>query len=116
MWVDGALYVVSGPNTQKSRNLAANPYCAVSVAFPGLDLVLEGTAERVTDARTVSEIVQRYAANGWPATAEGIVITAPYSAPSAGPPPWHLYAMTPSTAVGLATEEPHGATKWQFDS
>ena len=37
--------------------------------------------------------------------------TAPYSAPSAGPPPWHLYSFTLRTAFGVATAEPHGATR-----
>jgi hypothetical protein len=31
-----------------------------------------------------------YREGGWPAEAEGDAFTAPYSAPSAGPPPWHL--------------------------
>jgi hypothetical protein len=39
----------------------------------------------------------------------------PYSAPSAGPPPWDLYEFTPTTAFGVATAEPHGATRWHFD-
>lgn len=31
IWLDDALYFVSGPETLKSRNLAANPACSVSV-------------------------------------------------------------------------------------
>ena len=31
-WHDGSLYIVSGPETRKSRNLAANPACTISVA------------------------------------------------------------------------------------
>ena len=45
-WVDGALYFTSGPSTLKSRNLAANPACSVSVRLRGIDLVLEGEAHR----------------------------------------------------------------------
>jgi hypothetical protein len=40
--------------------------------------------------------------------------TAPFSAPSAGPPPWQLYRLTPHTAVAVASAEPHGATRWEF--
>jgi hypothetical protein len=43
-------------------------------------------------------------------------LTAGYSAPSAGPPPWFLYVVTPLTAFGVATAPPHGATRWQFES
>ncbi len=46
---------------------------------------------------------------------EGDAFTAPYSAPSAGPPPWHLYRFTFHTAFGVAGEEPYGATRWRFD-
>ncbi|WP_230687058.1 hypothetical protein [Catellatospora vulcania] len=31
-----------------------------------------------------------------------------------GPAPWHLYRLTLHTAVGVATAEPHGATRWDF--
>ena len=57
-----------------------------------------------------------YRAQGWPAEVEGDAFTAPYSAPSAGPPPWHLYRFMFHTAFGVATdgEEPHGATRWRF--
>jgi hypothetical protein len=38
-----------------------------------------------------------------------------FSAPSEGPPPWHLYCVTVHTVVGVATAEPNGATRWRFD-
>jgi Pyridoxamine 5'-phosphate oxidase len=109
-WVDGALYFTSGPGTLKSRNLAANPACAVSVRLRGMDLVLECGAHRVTDASTLERVAAVYRTGGWPASVEGDALTAPYSAPSAGPAPWHLYRLTLHTAVGVAGAEPHGAT------
>jgi hypothetical protein len=113
-WHDGEIYFVSGPGTRKSRNLAANPACAISLRLPGIDLVLEGEAHRVTDASTVAQIAAVYQAAGWPAEADGDALTAPFSAPSAGRPPWHVYRVTVHTAVGVASAEPHGATKWTF--
>ena len=56
-----------------------------------------------------------YRAQGWPAEVEVDAFTAPYSASSAGPPPWHLYRVTFHTIVGVATAEPNGATRWRFD-
>ena len=114
LWVDGKFYFVSGPGTRKSRNLAQNPNCVISVSLGDLDLVVEGTAARVTDRPTLSRIASLYAAQGWPASVSDGAITAEYSAPSAGPAPWDLYAVTPSTAFGVATAEPHGATRWSF--
>lgn len=114
VWVDGALYFVGGPGTRRSRNLAANPACTVSVRLRGIDLTLEGEARRVTDSATLARVVAVYREGGWPAEVEGDALTAPYTAPSAGPPPWHLYRLTLHTAIGVATAEPHGATRWDF--
>jgi hypothetical protein len=114
VWLDGDLFFTSGPGTRKSRNLAANPACAVSVRLQGIDLVLEGEAARETDGRTLDRVAGLYREAGWPAEVDGDAFTAPYSAPSAGPPPWHLYRFTFHTAFGVATEEPYGATRWRF--
>lgn len=115
-WVDGNLYFTSGPGTRKSRNLAANPVCTISTRLPGLDLVLEGETTRVTDGPTLEQIVARYREGGWPAEVDGDAFTAPYSAPSAGAPPWHVFRFRFHTAFGVATSEPFGATRWRFDS
>ncbi len=114
VWVDGALYFVSGPGTRKSRNLASNPACSISVRLRGIDLVLEGDAQRVTDPGTLERLADVYRTGGWPASVEGEAFTAPYSAPSAGPAPWNLYRLTLHAAVGVASAEPYGATRWDF--
>ncbi len=114
LWVDGKFYFTSGAGTRKSRNLAENTHCAISVGLPTLDLAVEGTASRVTDRATLQRIAERYAAQGWPASATDDAITAAYSAPSAGPPPWDLFEVTPVVAYGVATAEPYGATRWRF--
>jgi len=115
LWVDGKIYFVTGSRTRKGRNLAANPKCVVSVSLTGIDLVLEGTAIRVADRPTLLRLAKRYAAQGWPARVSGDAFTAEYSAPSAGPPPWNLYVVRPSTAFGVASGDPPGATRWRFD-
>jgi len=115
LWVDGKIYFVSGTPTRKSRNLATNPRCVVSVSLTGIDVVFEGAAIRVTDRPTLLRLAQRYAAQGWPASVSGTALTAEYSAPSAGPAPWNLYVLRPSTAFGVATADPPGATRWRFD-
>ena|SRR5712691_9418408 len=115
LWLDGGLYFTSGPGTRKARNLAANPACTISVRLEDIDLVLEGEATRVTDWPTLEQVAGLYAEGGWPAVVEGDALMAPYSAPSAGPPPWYLYRSTFHTAVGVATAEPNGATRWRFD-
>jgi hypothetical protein len=114
LWVDGSFFFVSGAGTRKSQNLAKSPNCVISVALGGLDLVVEGAARVVTDERTLQRLAKLYAAQGWRASVSDGAFTAEYSAPSAGPPPWNLYVMTPSTAFGVAGAEPYGATRWRF--
>jgi hypothetical protein len=114
LWVDGKIYLVSGTRTRKSRNLATNPSCVVSVSLTGIDLVLEGRAMRVTDRPTLLRLAKRYAARGWPVSVSGAALTAEYSAPSAGPAPWNLYVVRPTTVFGVSTADPPGATRWRF--
>src|SRR5436309_1440012 len=115
LWFDGKFYIVSGPETRKSRNLAENPNCVISVSLADLDLVVEGTAARVTDDATLQRLAERYAAQGWPARVSDGAFTAEYSAPSAGRPPWYLYVVTPITAFGVATAAPGGAMRWTLE-
>src|SRR6187551_83665 len=53
VWHAGAIHVTTGVHEQKARNLAHGDACLVSVASDalgeGLDVVMEGRAERVTD-------------------------------------------------------------------
>jgi hypothetical protein len=85
------------------------------VHHEGIDLVFEGDAERVNERPTLERVAARYREGGWPAEVEGDALTAPYSAPSAGPPPWHVYRLVFHTVFGVAGAEPHGATRWRFD-
>jgi hypothetical protein len=116
LWVDDAFYFSSGPGTRKSRNLAADPHCVLTVATHAFDVVVEGTAERVTDTATLQRIADLFAGQGWEAGVDeaALALRAPYNAPSAGPPPWYVYKMTPETAYAVGTTEPFGATRWTF--
>jgi PPOX class probable F420-dependent enzyme len=116
MWVDGAFWFETGDGTRKARNLARDPRCTLSVAAQQFDLVVEGEAHKVTDPSTVATMARRWAAQGWPARVDhtGVALTADYSAPSAGPPPWFVYRLVPRAATGVQTVEPGGATRWRF--
>ena len=114
VWEDDKVYFVSGPGTRKSRNVEENPAVSISFALPGMDLVVEGVARRVTDDATLQRVAARYAREGWPARVLDGAFTYDYSAPSAGPPPWYLYEVVPVTAFGVLSAEPGGATRWRF--
>jgi hypothetical protein len=114
IWLDDKFYFTSGPRLRKSRNLASNARCAVSVSLDDIDVVIEGTAHKVTNPSTLERVANVYASLGWPARVSGGAITAEYSAPSAGRGPWDLYEVMTSVGVGVATKEPFGATRWRF--
>jgi hypothetical protein len=114
MWYDGGLYFTSGDATKKSNDLASNPFASISVSLEGIDLVFEGEVRRVTDGPTLEGVTGKYRSGGWPATVDGDAVTAPFSAPSAGPPPWKLYRLDFDRVIGVASAEPNGATAWRF--
>lgn len=116
VWVDGTFWFVTGDRSRKAKNVARDPRCAMSVSTHEFDLVVEGEAQKITDPAIVADMAARYAADGWPARVDdsGEALTAEFSAPSAGPPPWFVYRITSRTATALLTIEPGGATLWRF--
>ena len=115
-WVDDVFFFVTGDRSRKGRNLARDARCTMSVATGQFDIVVEGEAHKATDPATVADLAARFAAAGWPARVDdtGAALTAEYSAPSAGPPPWSVYRLVPRAATALWTVEPGGATCWRF--
>ena len=116
LWVDGAFWFETGARTRKGRNLARDPRCTLTLATHEFDLTVEGTAAVVTDPAVVAARAADWAAGGWPAEVDesGTALTAPYSAPSAGRPPWHVYRVTARAATAQKTVEPGGATRYTF--
>ena len=116
LWSGGALWFTAGPETQKARNLHRDPRCNFAISTEDFDVAIKGLGRRVTDRELVAERAKEWAAGGWPCEVDdsGIALTAPYSAPSAGPPPWWVYRVTPFKATVLSTVEPGGATTWTF--
>lgn len=116
LWVDGSFWFETGDGTRKAKNLAVDPRCTLSVATHEFDLIMDGEAHIVTDPSTVATMAARWADEGWPARVDhtGLALTAEFSAPSAGPPPWFVYRLTPRKATALLTVEPASATLWRF--
>ena len=115
LWHDSGLYFTSGSGTRKSKNLARNPAASVGISLADIDLVFEGEVERVTDRAALEVLAGRFNEGGWPAKVEGDAFTAPFSAPSAGPPPWQVYRFRFAKVYAVASSEPFGATRWTFE-
>jgi hypothetical protein len=116
LWLDGTFWFQTGAGTRKGRNVARDPRCSIAVSIRDADVVIEGDAARVTDPATVARIAKAWADNGWPAEPDesGSGITAPFNAPSLGPPPWNVYRVDPRSATVALGTEPGGLTRFRF--
>jgi hypothetical protein len=116
LWLDGTFWFQTGAGTKKSRNIALDPRCSISISIRDADVVVEGEASRVTDPETVARLAAAWAADGWPAEpdASGSGITAPFNAPSQGPPPWFVYRVESRSATVVLGAEPGGLTRFTF--
>ena len=116
LWMDGSFWFQTGSGTRKARNVARDPRSSVAVSILDADVVAEGEAVWETDPTTLTRLARGWADQGWPAeldeTRTGI--TAPFNAPSLGPPPWNVFRIKPhSVTVALGTE-PGGLTRFRF--
>jgi general stress protein 26 len=60
IWLDGALHICTGAEEQKAKNLESEPRCILTTGTnefrSGLDVVVEGTAVRVTDEAKLTRL------------------------------------------------------------
>jgi general stress protein 26 len=65
VWLDDALHFTTGSGEQKARNLASNPHVALTTGAndwqSGLDVIVEGEATRVTDAKQLDRLAAAWA-------------------------------------------------------
>jgi hypothetical protein len=115
VWLDGTFWFQTG-DTRKGRNVERDPRCSIAVSIRDADVVVEGDAVRVTDPAMVARAAQAWADGGWSAELDesGAGITAPFNAPSQGPPPWKVYRIEPRSATVVLGSEPGGLTRFRF--
>jgi len=77
------------------------------MATEGFGAMVAAEARRVTDAKVVTEIAALCAKSGWPARPDdsGTDISAPFNAPTLGPPPWFVHDVKPHTAPAVGTTD-----------
>jgi hypothetical protein len=116
VWLDGTFWFQTGARTRKHRNVERDGRCSVGLSIRDADVVVEGRAARVTDPSAIKRVAKAWADGGWPVepdeTGEGI--TAPFNAPTQGPPPWHVYRIEPESAVVAMGSEPGGLSRFRF--
>jgi hypothetical protein len=116
LWVNGSFWFQTGSGTRKGRNVTRDRRCSIAVSVRDADIVAEGEAERVTDPVTLKRLAKAWADQGWPAELDetGSGITAPFNAPSLGPPPWNVYRIKPHSVTVVLGAEPGGLTRFRF--
>ena len=108
------MHFVASPTFRKARNLARDAHCIITARKDVLDLVVEGTAAKVSDETRLHRVAEVYWAKyGCPVT---VLDGAFYAdgAPMAGPPPYEVHEVTPATAFGFPTDETFSPTRWRF--
>jgi general stress protein 26 len=113
VWHDAAMHFCTGPDEQKGRNLEGNQQVALTTGTntwaAGLDVVVEGTAVRVTDHDTLHRLADAYEAkygsvwhfdvgDGAFGHGEHVAI---------------VFRIEPSKVLAFA-KEPHGQTTYRF--
>ena len=123
MWLDGALHFCTGPQEQKARNLEGNPQVVLTTGTSaflwGLDVVVEGRAERVTDEPLLQRLAARWESKlGWPfEVVDGAfrersseVAGADFEARGAA----HVFAVAPVKVLAFGKGEPFSQTRFRF--
>jgi hypothetical protein len=116
LWVDGTFWFETGKNTRKARNVARDPRCSMAVSVQNADVVFEGVAERVTARDDIARLAKAWADSGWPAELDesGTGLTAPFNAPTQGPPPWYVYRVTLRSVTVVGQNELGSLTRFRF--
>jgi general stress protein 26 len=113
VWLDGSLYFCTGPEERKARNLEHNTHCVLTTGCnalnEGLDLVVEGDAERVNDEPTLRRVAEVYAAKyDWQfAVRDGALEHGDGGVAL-------VFGVAPATAFGFGKGEPFSSTRWRF--
>jgi Pyridoxamine 5'-phosphate oxidase len=114
---DDVVYSTTNRGATKARNVTDNPRSTFTVSTADLDFIIDGTMAPVNDDVTLERVAEAYRAKyGWPVIVRDGAFHAPYGAPTAGPPPYQPYALTPEVILGLGTNETYAlrSTRWRF--
>jgi hypothetical protein len=118
IWLDGSLYTTTNAKARKGRNLMVDSRCSVAARSDDLDLVLEGRAARVTDEPRLEVLATEYRSKYpvWPVVVGGAAFDEATGAPTAGPPPYQVYELSPTVAFAFGTDEALGprSTRWSW--
>jgi general stress protein 26 len=113
IWLDGALHICTGAGEQKAKNLESDPRCILTTGTnqfrSGLDVVVEGTAARVTDTAQLQRLAAMWRSKlDWPfEVADGAFRdTEGHRA--------LVFGIAPTKVLSFGKGEPYSQTRYRF--
>jgi general stress protein 26 len=112
IWSDGALHFSTGVQEQKAVNLRSEPRCVLTTGtdrlHSGLDVVVEGTAERVTDTPQLHRLARLWDSRlGWKFEVAGDQFRLPEG------PVAQVFAVAPGKVLAFG-KDPYTQTRYRF--
>ena len=112
IWDGGALHVAIAAHEQKAKNLRADARCVLTTGSPalrsGLDVVVEGAAERVTDEARLHELAALWKSKlDWQHEVVGDGFRDP------GGRTGHVFAVVPTKVLAFAKGEAPAQTRFR---
>lgn len=115
VWLDGAAYFCTGADERKAKNLAENPNCILTTGCnlleEGLDVVIEGEAQRIRDEAKLARVAAAYESKyggDWHFDVRDGAFHAEGSGEAL------VFEVSPTTAFGFGKGE-YSQTRWRFD-
>ena len=109
VWFDDTFYFSTGRRSRKARNLAADPRCVVCPEGADEPVILEGTAERVTDPEMLGQVAAAISAKY-----QWTMVPTPDGMRDEHGNEGPVFAVRPHTAFGFGQDLSGSATRWSF--
>jgi hypothetical protein len=114
IWLDGALHFCAGSHEQKAKNLESDPRCILTTGTnqlrSGLDVVVEGTAARVTDSAQLQRLAAMWKSKlDWDFEVTGEAFRDPAGRLGL------VYAVAPAKVISFG-KDPYTQTRYRFNS
>jgi general stress protein 26 len=114
VWLDGTLHFCTGAAEQKAKNLEANPRCILTTGTnefrSGLDVVVEGTATRVSDTARLERLAAIWKSKlDW----DFDVADGEFRDPD-GQHGALVFGVTPTKVLSFGKGEPYSQTRYRF--
>ena len=115
MWLDGALHFCTGPEEQKAKNLEGNAHVVLTTGTntfqEGLDVVVEGSAVRVTDEALLQRLSAMWKAKlEWPFD----VVDGAFREVGSDSHVAHVFAVEPTKVLAFGKGDPFSQTRYRF--